>query len=849
MKFAFNIFATLLTTAVAVSSCCCNEGHDIDHDSVFSGSRIDHIAYPIGGLGAGMFCLEGTGAISNMSVRNRPDLFNEPCMFAAIHVKGVENGTKVVEGPVPDWKKAGHHNIGQGSGGTTWGLPRFESVGSFEARFPFATLTLQDGDLPLDVTIAGWSPFIPNDEDNSGLPAGALEYTFTNTSASDVEAVFSFNSRNFIGWNNPEECETLNMDGGFILACKPLEQYPHDAGWFAVYAPFEDDVTTDCCWFRGGWWDPLTMAWNKVASGDVTAVEPAEGSTGSSLYVPISLSAGQSRTVRLLFSWYAPLSNERSGREPSEKSDYGTRHDPSQYEDYPETYRPWYSTRFASIGEVVDYWTANYDALRARTCRFTETFYDSTLPTEVVRAIADNLTILKSPTVLRQHDGRLWAYEGSGDSWGSCNGTTTHVWNYAQAIPHLFPRLERTLRETEFTVDQDTYGHQMYRGALPYRPLRHDEPAASDGQLGGIIKVYRDWRISGDTEWIRDLYPQVKASLDYCIRTWDPRRIGALEEPHLNTYDIQFWGPDGMCTSFYAAALEAFIEMSRGLGEDTSEYERLYAKTRRYLEEELWNGEYFFQKVRWKDLQAQNPMEAIGINDTDYSPEALALLESEGPKYQYGTGCLSDGIIGSWMALAAGLPDPVDAEKVKGHLDAVYEHNLKKDLFDHADPQRPSYALGHDGGLLLCTWPRGGKPQLPFVYSDEVWTGIEFQVAANLMFEGEVEKGLDIVRTCLDRYDGSIRNPFNEYECGSWYARALSSYSMLQALTGQWYDAVTHTLYINPRIEGDFRSFISTASGFGTVGIKDGKPFVEVAEGEIPLREMVLGSPLSSGIQ
>lgn len=93
------------------------------------------------------------------------------------------------------------------------------------------------------------------------------------------------------------------------------------------------------------------------------------------------------------------------------------------------------------------------------------------------------------------------------------------------------------------------------------------------------------------------------------------------------------------------------------------------------------------------------------------------------------------------------------------------------------------------------------------MYSNEVWSGIEYQVAAHLIAEGEVEKGLEIVRTCRNRYDGRVRNPFNEYECGSWYARALSSYSLLQALTGVRYDAVDRTLHIAPRIEGDFITF------------------------------------------
>jgi hypothetical protein len=196
--------------------------------------------------------------------------------------------------------------------------------------------------------------------------------------------------------------------------------------------------------------------------------------------------------------------------------------------------------------------------------------------------------------------------------------------------------------------------------------------------------------------------------------------------------------------------------------------------------------------------------------------------------------------LGFWIARAAGLGKIADGEKVKNHLLAVHKYNLKHDLSEHANPQRPSFAMGDDGGLLLCSWPRGGALSLPFVYSNEVWTGIEYQVASHLMFEGLVEEGLEIVRVCRDRYDGTIRNPFNEYECGHWYARALASYGLLQGLTGVRYDAVDKTLYIDSQIGNDFRSFLSTATGFGTVGLKNGKPFVEIKRGDIDIDRVIV---------
>lgn len=353
------------------------------------------------------------------------------------------------------------------------------------------------------------------------------------------------------------------------------------------------------------------------------------------------------------------------------------------------------------------------------------------------------------------------------------------------------------------------------------------------------MKVYRDWRINGDDDWLRRIFPKVKVSMAYCTRTWDPREKGVIEEPHHNTYDIEFWGPTAFGTAFYLGALQAVIRMGKYLGEEVQQYEALYNKGKSYIETSLYNGEYFFQDIQWKNLKAPDPAKAQSFH-TRYEPEALKLLEAEGPKYQYGTGCLSDGILGAWLSVMCGLEDPVDTEKVKSHLRAVYKYNFRSDLRAHANPQRPTYAIGGEGGLLLCSWPEGGKLSLPFVYSNEVWTGIEYQVASHLIMMGEVAKGLEIVRACRKRYDGHVRNPFNEYECGHWYARALSSYGLLQALTGVRYDAVEKKLYVHSKV-GNFTSFLSTATGFGTVEYRNGKATVQTVYGTIDIRDIVTG--------
>jgi len=791
----------LIVVSVCVLITDCITFGEHKYNNQYTGTNLDRVAFPMGGIGAGMICLEGTGMLSHFSLRSHPDIFSEHKVFSAICVKGDKNIARVLEGPVPKWKIfAIHPHTGQyggpgnGLGETTYGLPRFRTA-SFNARFPFGTVTLEDPKMPLKVEITGWSPFTPPKPDTSSLPMVGLEYKFVNISRKKIEAVYSFNAENFMGVQGNEEL-IRKIKGGFILAQPPGGSLKkHDEGYFAAFLD-EPGAKVNAAWFRGGWFDPLTIVWKDIQEGKCYGKDfPSQGgpSSGATLFVPLSLAPGQTKTIALKLCWYVPDSDVRRGTTSAETTE--------------ATYRPWYADKFSDIDAVISEWRKTYNNLRAESSKFSDCFYDTTLPPEVVEAVAANMTILKSPTILRQTDGRLWAFEGCHDGAGCCHGSCTHVWNYAQAIPHLFPSLERTLRETEFCVCQNADGHQNFRCPLPISEPSHDFHA-----------------------------------LAYCIKTWDPKHEGGLREPHHNTYDIEFWGPEVMCSSFYLGALKAAVAMGKEAGSDVSLYRELITRGEKFVNEKLFNGEYFYQIIQTEGLQAGSPLEVKSFHK-NYTPEAMELLKTEGPKYQYGTGCLSDGVLGCWLAEVAGVGQVLEQSKVNSHLMSIHKYNLKKDLSEHANPQRPGYAMGDDGGLLLCTWPKGGMLSLPFVYSNEVWTGIEYQVASHLILRGMVDQGLEIVRVARDRYDGRSRNPFNEYECGHWYARALSSYALLGTYSGARYDAVEKILYLKPSIKGDFRAFISTATGYGNVGVKNGKAFCNVVSGKIPFKK-ILYKPL-----
>ena len=293
-----------------------------EFNTSYSGERLNRVAFPLGGIGAGMVCLEGTGAISHVSVRHKPDVFNEPFMFAAIAVRDLENGAKVLEGPVPGRKLFGEAYTGNGSSTSSYGFPRFEQA-EFLARFPFATLKLNDDDIPLDVEIKAWSPFCPGQEDLSSLPMAALEYTFVNRTDSALSLVFSYHAENFMRirsdniWGQAYENEGHSIKprkNGFVLAQSCFPDKPHYKGDFSI-ATLEDAMV-DHRWFRGGWYDARTMLWKDIEQAVPIRDTAVQGSANASLYAPFELEAGGSKTIHLMMSWHVPHSDLRHGSIP-----------------------------------------------------------------------------------------------------------------------------------------------------------------------------------------------------------------------------------------------------------------------------------------------------------------------------------------------------------------------------------------------------------------------------------------------------------------------------------------------------------------------------------------------------
>jgi uncharacterized protein (DUF608 family) len=469
----------------------------------------------------------------------------------------------------------------------------------------------------------------------------------------------------------------------------------------------------------------------------------------------------------------------------------------------------YYAVKFSDAWDAGLYLLKNLKRLESLSREFSQAVYSSTLPEPVIDAAMSNITVLRSTTCFRIEDGSFLAWEGSHEHVGSCKGTCTHVWNYAQTVAFLFPELEKTARCNEFIRETDDTGKMNFRSDRIFGRSDWNMLAAADGQLGTIVRAYREWSLTGDHDFLKQLWPKIKKALEYVRVEWDKDGDELLEDRQHNTYDIEFFGVNPLTGVMYLAALAAMEKMALAMGEGdlASQYRERRKISAEKLDRQTWNGEYFIQ-------MAEN---------IDEHP------------YQFGKGCLSDQLLGQTLAYLTGLGPLLPKEHLKKAAASIFRYNFK------TGPERSPclqrlYVADDEAGLVLASWPNGGKPKLPFVYADEVWTGVEYQVAALLAYEGLVDEALTIVRTVRGRQDGIRRNPWDEVECGFHYTRSLASWALIPALSGASYDAATDKEHFAPRINQDnFHCFFSNGKHWGMLHQSRG------ADGAVTQQVEVLG--------
>jgi len=828
----------------------------------FSGDAVS-VAFPLGGIGTGNVSLGARGEFRDWEIFNSPAKGNHlPYSFFAIRTQqtGEAASVRVLESQLqpPHTGATGYSAV------KTAGLPRFKSS-ILEGRYPFVMIDFEDSNLPVTVSMEAFTPLIPLNSADSGIPGTVVRYRVVNISDKTTDVSIAGSLSNPVGMEGYDHHENLKLAHpvknvfrqetgiqGIFFTTDKLSKKDLMYGSLSLMTT-SPEATSKPCWLKGGWWDGMHDFWTDFSTDGMLETESTFDAPLSSLYSTTKMEVGSlcvKRTLQpkeetvfeFLINWYFPNRIDNW---------YDTSHlkklfDKEQVKRIikeaslkkkgqfllrlisPRVEQNYYSRQFNDAWEAGRYLALNLDRLELKSREFTDAIFNSTLPSYVIEALVNNISVIRSPTCFRLADGTFCAFEGCYDDMGACPGNCTHVWNYAQTMAFLFPDLEQSMRKTEFLLETETNGMMNFRSMRVFdknaKPV-NDFPAI-DGQLGAVIRLYRDWKLSGDDNLLLSLWEKAARALEFAFEYWDEDGDFVLESKQHNTYDIDFYGPNSHSGSLFYGALKAGMEMAVYLKDEVraARYQTAFEEGSRKLDTLLWNGEYYIQ----------------------------LLEDSDAYRYQYGQGCLSDQVLGQFLANVSGLGYILPREHVKSALHSIFRYNFRNSMSDHLNVQR-TFALNDEQGLLLCSWPKGGRPRLPFVYAEEVWTGVEYQVAAQLIWEGYQEEGLKIVKAVRERHDGVRRNPWNEVECGHHYARSLSSWGLLLALSGFRCDMVNQEMDINPVYQPEnFFSFWSNAKAWGTYSQKI-DPFsgerqwdLKVLYGELPKSMKANGKSIAS---
>ena len=792
---------------------------------LYKGKKTSQISFPLGGIGTGCIGLGGNGRLMDWEIFNRP---NKGSLNGYSHLAvKASDGDRTVDARVLAGDMycdfAGQHGNGFGFGlakGTMGGFPHFSSC-EFLGEFPVAEISFSDPHFPAAVKLTAFNPLIPLNSGDSSIPAAFFEVGLTNISDRALTYTVNFTAANPF---TPSVNRPLEGERG--LTGIRMEQPGTNCDLTLV---------TDCpsaseqlYWYRGGWQDGIATYWREFSTQPSMRRRdyPDAGKKDHcTLSASVDVAPGGSAKVRFVLSWSIP---DNFNYWKPYKDENGC----------DVTWKNWYATKWPDSGSSAVYAMREWDRLFAGTGAFRDALFSSTLDPAVTDAVSSTLSVLKSPTVLRLEDGSLYGWEGCGERRGSCEGSCTHVWNYAYAAAFLFPDLERSMRENDYRYNQFEDGHLCFRMALPPGREKGWDMPCLDGQMGGVIKVFREWKLSGDTEWMRSLFPSVRMALEYAWSAdsplgWDKDRDGLLEGRQHHTLDTELFGPSAWLEGMYLAALKAASGMASALGmnEKAEEYAELFGKGSALTENELFNGSYYIQKI---DLKDRDLTERYGAGEY-WNPEAGEI------KYQIGEGCEIDQLLGQWHASICGLGDIFDRENRRTALKSLFRNNYKKSLREFANPWR-LFGLNDESGTVICDYPEGAaKPWIPVPYCEETMHGFEYALAGLMISEGMTEEGLTLIRAVRDRYDGEKRDPYNEIECGSNYARSMASFALVPLFSGFVFDLPRKTVGFRPPAEGELYCPWFCGTAWGTVKIGESSLEMKIIDGRLDVRRIAVG--------
>ncbi|MGQ9731403.1 MAG: GH116 family glycosyl-hydrolase [Candidatus Zipacnadales bacterium] len=763
--------------------------------TVYAGERLGAISLPIGGIGAGHIEIDGRAVRHRWYIFNNAKAASLPQSFFAVRA--------AVPGAEPVVRALQTEPVGP-----------FAPVATltFRGEYPFGWYDFADPELPVQVSMEIFSPLIPLNTRDSAFPCTLVNLTARNEGGTPLRVAFLATQQNPVGFTGGEPLAdryhaALGGNRNAIVSSKSVTLL-HMTADLPKDAPGAGDMVLMALAKGTG-----TASWETLDSlaDDFTADKfdgpaksgpsPGGQTLNGALMVSCELQPNESRTIPFVLAWYFP--NARHGQQGW--GGFGNR------------YAIWWSSAREVAREVQE----RFEELTRLTRRYHDTLYETNLPIWLLDRLSSQAAILSSHTCFWTRSGYFGGWEGCNEAVGCCPGNCSHVWHYAQLHARLFPELGRRMREQEFR-------YQHADGLIPFRQGLINSPAA-DAQSGAVLNSYREHLLSPDGTWLHTHWPAIKRAMEFQISHWDADEDGVLSGAQHNTLDAESTGSSSWLGSLYLAALAAAEKMAiiEGDQENAARYRRIRESGAARQDETLWNGEYYIQL----------PETPLGRD--------------------YGPGCHIDQLLGQWWADQLDLGAIYPRSRIRRALEALVRHNFRPDFYGITQLPR-KFVADEDAGMQMITWPRGGRPDPAhcMLYADEVMSGFEYAAAATMIRAGLITEGFSVLHAAYQRYNGRLRenlpngawgysgNPFGDDECGKFYARPMSIWSVLLACQGFIYDGPAGVIGFTPiwRPE-DHHSFFTAAEGWGVFHqsrtVSAQKETLELRYGSLRLRSLV----------
>ncbi len=783
----------------------------------------------LGGIGAGSVELRKNGQFYNWSIMNNWPVFTGDPLVVRTFPHNSDNDSYLfflvryqVEDEMPRLKLL-QINDGLSEAALesiTYYYPWLSSVEKIEynGTFPFVNMVFTDSEMPFEIKLQSYSPFIPHDVKNSSLPGIFFNFSIISHSAKPVKVLLVGTLRNLSGYETTDKffaAESFNKQDfkGFSMSSGGMDSTSGSWGQMGLFSDSPNST-----YYIG--WEHKHPYYEKLLLSqkfeDIDDTENRNKTTGgkklahisgnkdqrcfSSLGFDAELNKGDTLNAGITMAWNFPnlygAQNEKSAN-PDE--DYSLGYSLTKIQGH------YYSNYFKSASEVASYMLENKSDLNKKSQDFLDNFYDSDIEAFVLNQINSQLnTLITSSTLTKS--GKFAIREGLTPSqpWGPNATIDVSLYGSATTIA-LFPELQKNMMRIHKNL-------QSSKGEINHG-ISSDLEQTLNGTWGVyhrvdlvpnyIQLVLRDFFWTGDQDFLREIWPSVVKGIEYLLseRDADKDMMPDMDGIMCSYDNFPMYGLASYIQSQWLSAMTMTKEAALILNDQKTLKlsSEILEKGSALMEQKLWNGSYY-------NLS------------NDYSGER-----------GIDPGILTDQIIGQWIVHQAGLGYLFPEEHVSRALESIMEYSYIENF-----------------GLRNCSWPQ--YPELFPIHESDLWvdqantcwSGVELGFAGLLLYEGKTTEALKIIKTVDERYKKAGLY-WDHQEFGGHYYRPLSAWSIINGYLGLGINNGNYTF--DPRIEKDnFRLFFSYGNGTARFKIDKSEISVEVLTGSMNIKSVTVPS-------